>query len=137
MNPAEIVISEIESEGGAVVRPFLTKAIGQSGESSSFHPNAQVVAFDSRGSYSAFVGVAKDRLFFGTNALRWRVSRLRFGRVLIDLNQLGEIDSLCTQAVDYSILICFEPVGCDLKTSIRGVSEFFSEGDCIAHRAMP
>jgi hypothetical protein len=46
MNPAEIVVREVQGQGRLQVRQLLVERVGQSGKASAHHPDGRILPLD-------------------------------------------------------------------------------------------
>ena len=93
VNPAKVVIHEMDGRSVFMVFQFLAKAIGQAGESAVAHVQREVLAFNvARGNVQSF-GLAGDVDFARSNANGRRIASFPHCRLVpIEFNQLREVD---------------------------------------------
>ena len=90
MNTAEIVISEVQGNGGFQVRPFLAECIRQAGKSSARHAKREVLPFNERRADMLGVGIAESNLGYNLRDWAWGVPP--FGA--IELSMIEQLHKL-------------------------------------------
>ena len=77
MNATEIVIREVQGNGGFQMRQLLTESVRQPRESAHLHSHGQVLPFHEAGRNLIGVGVALSDFGYRLRDLRWGVPRIR------------------------------------------------------------
>ena len=78
MNATEIVIREVQGDGGFQVRQLLAERIGESGKAPHLHPHGQVLPLDKAGRDVVRIGIASPHLGYNLRDPWWGVPPLNF-----------------------------------------------------------
>jgi hypothetical protein len=127
VNAAEIEKGHIETHGGFQMLQCFAKSETQASETAQMCPDAQIGAFDVRGTDSGFVGVAADydrnsRCDFGWFIPVRTVSALRS----VEFDQLGEIN-VCAEAFFDGGNVAAKPIGRKLESSGHALAQIADE----------
>jgi len=115
MNPAEVVIHEVESYGVCVVLHFLAKPICQSGKPAYRHTHGEVLPLDVGCADVRRVRIANDGFHIEADALGRRVAALLIVRgSAVDFVEHGVVDP-CPEGVFNRIQVGAVGVGCQLN----------------------
>jgi hypothetical protein len=68
VNPAEVVVHEVQSDGRSVVLDLLARSVGQPREPAHAHSHREVLPLDKAGRNVVGIRVADDRLNVGSQA---------------------------------------------------------------------
>src|SRR5260370_41102071 len=102
MNPAEIVVHEMERDSSLVILNLFGEGIRQAGESAHAHPHGQVLTLNVAGGDMLGDRVAANYRRTTSYALRSAVVRLALPVIAIQLDQHGVI-SFCAKSGLYAI----------------------------------
>lgn len=86
MNPAEVVVSEIDGQHRLEIFPFLTESISQSRESADRGSHAEIRPLNNACADAARIGIADHNLGRGLYYFGRRVSVFTIGIGAIDLD---------------------------------------------------
>ena len=134
VNPAKIIIREIQSKRSPVILPLLAESVCQPSEAPNLHPHREVLTLDMGRAYFLGVGMADNWDYLRGNHFSRRVAPLIFRTGPIHLDELRKINARSKAHVD-GINISLEAVRSDLKLSRRGFIQFFNERFGVAGRA--
>ena len=87
MNPAKIIVHEMERDGVLQVIDLLRKGVSQPGKPSHAHAHSQILPFNVAGRNELGIGSAVDDVSSSPDASRRTVSRVAFWRVPVEFNQ--------------------------------------------------
>lgn len=94
MNATEIVVSEMQGDGGFQMRQLLAERIRESRKSPHRHSHGQVLSLHKRSADMSGVGVALSDFRYNPRDAWWRVLGIRsveLPKVARHLSQLGEV----------------------------------------------
>src|SRR6185295_19923594 len=117
MNPAKIVVREIEGKRGFQIAPLLRKGIGQAGKSANRGSHAEIDSLNNAGADSSRVRVSDHRLRYCFHHFGWRILLLTFWvAIAVDLNQHRVINA-SAKRIAHSVFVRSESVCGQLETS--------------------
>src|SRR5437899_6706593 len=132
MNPAKIVIREMQSNRSFQMRKFLTEGVRQSGESANCHPHGEVLPFHMRSADVVRIGVASSD--FGKHLDDWTWGVPRIGVMLApftkQFHQLREV-TIQTERMRNAFCVMTQAVSCDLGLAVHAVVQVPEKLPCI------
>ena len=102
MNPAKVVMHEIQRNHVAVVLQFLAESVCEPGEAPHRHAHREILALHVGCADVLGIGIADDRLHLAANASSGAVSRFRLARRAVNLMQL-RIIHVCTKSIFHGL----------------------------------
>src|SRR5579872_5247976 len=100
MNPAKVVIGEVQAVGGPKVVPLFTEGIRQSGKAAHLSTNGEVLALDNRGTDTARIGTAHNWDHLRAGDFGGAVAAFAFARRAIHFDELREIAAVMQRCGD-------------------------------------
>ncbi len=91
MNAAEIVMREMQADGGFQVRQLLAKGVRQPCEPPAHHTKGEILPFDVAGTYEHGIGGSGDHFGHGLHEAGWRVAFSGFWKATINFDELCEV----------------------------------------------
>ena len=126
VDPAEVVKSEPQHNGRAMVLELFAESVRQASEAADTHPHGKVLAFDVRSANAFGIGSPDAWDHLRTHHFSRRIPSLAFRRGAVDLDELGKIAAVVKGICD-SRAVRREPIRGELKMSRSGLPETFNE----------
>jgi len=116
MDAAEVVVGEVQAEGGPQVLPLLAEGIRQAGKPANLHPHREVLALHNRSADTLGIGAAHDWDHLRAGDLRRAVPRFALNGRAVNLDELGEVAAVVKCGRDRRA-VGTEAIGRDLERS--------------------
>jgi len=123
MNAAEIVVREMQSNGGLEVRQLFAEGICEPRKSPHRHSHGQVLPFYKRRTHVVRVGIALSDLGYNPRDAWWGVPRIGSVKLSVITKQFRELREVYiqTKAHGHSALIVIQAVSSDLRPAFDSV----------------
>jgi len=131
---AEVVPSEVQTESGFQVCPFLTESVRKSCQSADLHSHGQIGALDMRRTNPFRVGVSPHGFNRYVHHLWWRIPVFFLGGSGIDFNQLRAVNASPKAGMD-GVKVRRKAIGSYLEVPRCGPFQFFRKSHRVACRA--
>ena len=128
MYTAEVIPSEVQSQGCFQVRPLFREGVRQARQSAKLHPHGEILPLNVRRANPVFVRVAHDGCWDRSDNVSRGVPRFAVAGSRVNLDQLGIVATVNERVVNRS-RIGLKAVRRNLESPIRcRVSQFPNEG---------
>src|SRR5438093_2383620 len=124
MNPAKVVVREMQSNRSLQMRKFLAEGVRQSGESANCHPHGEVLSFHMRCADVVRIRITSSDFGYNLHDWTWGVPRIvvMLAPLAKQFHQLREVH-IQPEGVRYTGSVVMQAVSCNLRSSTDAIVE--------------